>query len=73
MSMDDSSPRLEVGFVIDTGDSFGGLTQLQAAMDSTEAKVLAELSASPWRLGSVRQQWCFGAGIRRRPPQPPGC
>ena len=42
MSMDDSSPRLEVGFVIDTGDSFGGLTQLQAAMDSTEAKVLAD-------------------------------
>ncbi len=42
MSMDDSSPRLEVGFVIDIGDSFGGLTQLQAAMDSTEAKVLAD-------------------------------
>ncbi len=42
MSMDDSSPKLEVGFVIDTGDSFGGLTQLQAAMDSTEAKVLAD-------------------------------
>jgi len=42
MSMDDSSPRLEVGFVIDTGDSFGGLMQLQDAMDSTEAKVLAD-------------------------------
>jgi hypothetical protein len=42
MSIHDSSPRLEVGFVIDTGDSFGGLTQLQAAMDSTEAKVLAD-------------------------------
>ncbi|KQN11556.1 hypothetical protein [Sphingomonas sp. Leaf30] len=42
MSIDDSSPRLEVGFVIDTGDSFGGLMQLQAAMDSTEAKVLAD-------------------------------
>ncbi len=42
MSMDDSSPRLEVGFVIDTGDSFGGLMQLQDAIDSTEAKVLAD-------------------------------
>lgn len=42
MSMDDSSPRLEVGFVIDTADSFGGLMQLQDAMSSTEAKVLAD-------------------------------
>lgn len=42
MSMDDSSSRLEVGFVIDTGDSFGGLMQLQDAMASTEAKVLAD-------------------------------
>ncbi len=42
MSMDDSSPALEVGFVIDTGGSFGELIQLQAAMESTEAKVLAD-------------------------------
>jgi len=40
--MDDSSPALEVGFVIDTGGSFGELIQLQAAMNSTEAKVLAD-------------------------------
>ncbi len=40
--MDDSSPALEVGFIIDTGDSFGELLQLQAVMDSTEAKVLAD-------------------------------
>jgi hypothetical protein len=40
--MDDSSPALEVGFIIDTGGSFGELLQLQAAMDSTEAKVLAD-------------------------------
>ncbi|TCP94477.1 hypothetical protein C8J42_101943 [Sphingomonas sp. PP-CE-1A-559] len=40
--MDDSSPALEVGFVIDTGGSFGELLQLQTAMDSTEAKVLAD-------------------------------
>ncbi|WP_165899734.1 phage tail length tape measure family protein, partial [Sphingomonas sp. PP-CE-1G-424] len=40
--MDDSSPALEVGFIIDTGESFGELIQLQAAMDSTEAKVLAD-------------------------------
>ncbi len=39
MSMDDSSPALEVGFIIDTGDSFGNLFQLQEAMESTEAKV----------------------------------
>ncbi|TCP64263.1 tail length tape measure protein, partial [Sphingomonas sp. PP-CE-1G-424] len=42
MSMDDSSPALEVGFIIDTAGSFGELLQLQAAMDSTEAKVLAD-------------------------------
>jgi len=40
MSMDDSSPRLEMGFVINTGDSFGGLNQLGEAINSTEAKVL---------------------------------
>ncbi len=43
--MDDSSPALEVGFVIDTGGSFGELLQLQAAMNSTEAKVLADANA----------------------------
>ncbi len=39
MSMDDSSPALEVGFIIDTGDSFGNLIQLQKEMQSTEAQV----------------------------------
>ena len=40
--MDDSSPNLEVGFIIDTGGSGAELLQLQAMMDSTEAKVLAD-------------------------------
>lgn len=40
--MDDGSPALEVGFLIDTGDSFGELAQLQRVMDSTEAKIVAE-------------------------------
>jgi len=39
---DDGSPTLEVGFAIDTGGSFSELAQLQQAMDSTEAKVLAD-------------------------------
>ncbi len=43
--MDDSSPALEVGFIIDTGGSFGELLQLQAAMNSTEAKVLADATS----------------------------
>ncbi len=40
--MDDSSPNLEVGFIIDTGASGAELLQLQAVMDSTEAKVFAD-------------------------------
>ncbi|MDR7101527.1 hypothetical protein [Croceicoccus sp. BE223] len=35
-------PSLEVGFAIDTGGSFESLQQLQAVMDTTEAKVVAE-------------------------------
>lgn len=40
--LDDDSPGFGVDFVIDTGASFGELTQLAAAMESTEAKVLVE-------------------------------
>ncbi|PTQ12964.1 hypothetical protein CLG96_02135 [Sphingomonas oleivorans] len=40
--MDDGSPTLEVGFAIDTEGSFETLRQLQAAMDTTEARVVAE-------------------------------
>lgn len=40
--MDDGSPALEVGFVIDAGGSFSELQQLQALMDTTEARVVAE-------------------------------
>lgn len=35
-------PSLEVGFAIDTGGSFEALQQLQAVMDTTEAKVVAD-------------------------------
>ena len=38
--MDDGSPTLEVGFAINP--NYGELAQLQALMDSTEAKVVAE-------------------------------
>lgn len=40
--MDDGSPTLEVGFAIETGGSFDELIRLQSAMDSTEAKVVAD-------------------------------
>lgn len=43
--MNDGSPALEVGFLIDTGESFNGLAQLERAMDSTEAKVVAEAAS----------------------------
>lgn len=38
-------PSLEVGFLIDTGDSFGELAQLQRVMESTEAKMVSEAKA----------------------------
>jgi len=40
--MDDGSPALEVGFAIDTGGSFDQLVQLQNAMDTAEAKIVAD-------------------------------
>jgi len=40
--MVDGSPTLEVGFEIGTGASFEALQQLQNAMNSTEAKVMAD-------------------------------
>ncbi len=41
--MDDgTSPMLEVGFAIDAAGSFDTLRQLQSAMDTTEARVVAE-------------------------------
>lgn len=41
--MDEGAPStLSVGFAIDTQDSFGELQQLQNAMNSTEAKVVAD-------------------------------
>lgn len=39
---DGSAPGLEVGFAIDTSGSFAELIQLQSAMNSTEAKIVAE-------------------------------
>lgn len=38
---DSEVPTLEVGFAIDTGGSFEALRQLDAAMDSTEARAIA--------------------------------
>ncbi len=40
--MDDGSPELGVGFLIDPGGSFSELQRLQAVMGSTEAKVLQD-------------------------------
>lgn len=40
--MSDGSPTLEVGFAIDTEGSFESLRQLQAVMDSTEGRIVAE-------------------------------
>lgn len=39
---DADTPTLEVGFAIETGASFEALRQLQAAMDTTEGKIVAE-------------------------------
>lgn len=40
--MNDGTPTLEVGFSIATGGSMEALAQIQRAMDTTEAKVVAE-------------------------------
>ncbi len=40
--MNDGTPTLEVGFAINTGGSVDALMQIQRAMDTTEAKVVAE-------------------------------
>ncbi len=40
--MDDGVPSLEVGFLIDTSNSFEELAQLQRAMDSTEGQLLQQ-------------------------------
>jgi hypothetical protein len=40
--MNDGTPTLEVGFAINSGGSVDALMQLQRAMDTTEAKVVAE-------------------------------
>lgn len=40
--MEDGFPSLEVGFAISTEGSFETLRQLQAAMDSTEGRIVAE-------------------------------
>lgn len=39
---DDGVPSLEVGFLIETGDSFGELERLQRLMDSTEGQLLKQ-------------------------------
>lgn len=52
--MDDGgSPTLEVGFAIDAGGSFEQLVQLQRAMDSTEAKVIADAARMERATGSM--------------------
>ncbi len=43
--MDDGSPELGVGFLIDPGGSFDQLTRLQEVMNSTEAKVMKDAAA----------------------------
>ncbi|TCD04279.1 hypothetical protein EYB45_08515 [Erythrobacteraceae bacterium CFH 75059] len=40
--MNEASPTLEVGFAIDPESSFDTLRQLQAAMDTTEGKIVAD-------------------------------
>lgn len=40
--MDDGAPTLGVGFLIDPEESFNTLAQLQAVMDSTEARILRD-------------------------------
>ena len=42
--MDDGAPTLEVGFAIDTGDSFGSLTQLDELIDRATANAVAEFA-----------------------------
>lgn len=42
--MDDGFPTLEVGFAIDTGDSFGSLQQLDGLIDQATANAVAEFA-----------------------------
>jgi hypothetical protein len=51
--MDDGSPALEVGFTIDTSNAFDDLAQLQQAMNSTEAKIVAEAKSIEKATGSM--------------------
>ncbi|SFK44709.1 hypothetical protein SAMN03159338_4280 [Sphingomonas sp. NFR04] len=51
--MEDGSPALEVGFAIDMGNAFDDLAHLQQAMNSTEAKIVADAKSVEKATGSM--------------------
>jgi hypothetical protein len=61
--MDDGSPSLEVGFVIDTGGSFDELQRLQSFMDTTEAKLVADAAKIERATGGMIKLGGAGASI----------
>jgi hypothetical protein len=61
--MDSAVPTLEVGFAIDTGGSFESLVQLQSAMDTAEAKVVADAARIERATGGMVDVKAAVAGI----------